>query len=274
MPLTLKFTQSGAPIPLIPPPPTPLNIPPSRARRQLAARLALHKQQAEELAACNSDDPFASLGDRDDEGDASDPFTLDEEEEDITASGRRDKKPRAVAESSQGFSMSRGLTSLFATSSRGRGNTTDEGVEGFTGAASPPEEDENNQNSSGSDDGERHHPLESTLSQERIPLETDDDEDEEMGEMVAPSEDADEDVDDEEHSNSSEDQDQGEMLSPVEREKLRGSFGSTGSAGVSKTTDLGRQDQQQERDEDEEEDEEGEGLVEIAMPTSGGRRMT
>jgi hypothetical protein len=139
---------------------------------------------------------------------------------------------------------------------------------------SPAGEGEDDQNSSGSENGGRHHALEATTSHERIPLETDEDEDEEMGEMVAPSEEADEDVEEEEEeqSNSSDDAEgQGEVLSPVEREKLRGSFGSTGSGGASRPVDLGRNE---EEDDDEEEEEEGEGLVEIAMPSSGGRRMT
>ena len=293
MPLTIFFLQSDTPIPLIPPPPAPLNIPPSRARRQLAARLALHKQQAEEAAARNSDDPFASLGDRDEEGDASDPFTLDEEEEDITSSGRRDKKPQAPSEARQGFSVSRGLTSLFSSTSRNRGGAAGDENEEMRMPPSPPEDDEDDEDedgSSGSSSGEQHHPAEAAPIQERIPLETDEDEDEEMGEMVAPSEDADEDAEEEEEeeeeqSSSSDDQAEGEVLSPVEKEKLRGSFGSTGSAGGSRPADGGgrrSRERKRERDEDdedddddeEEEEEEGEGLVEIAMPSSGGRRMT
>ncbi|KAK2797119.1 hypothetical protein FQN50_009310 [Emmonsiellopsis sp. PD_5] len=46
-------SNSDQPIPLLPPPPAPLNIPPSRARRQLAARLALQKQQAAEAASAS-----------------------------------------------------------------------------------------------------------------------------------------------------------------------------------------------------------------------------
>ncbi len=303
LPLTMFSLQSDAPVPLIPPPPAPLNIPPSRARRQLAARLALHKQQAEEAtaaaeeaaAARNSDDPFASLGDREVEGEASDPFTLDEEEEDITSSGRRDKKPQAPSEARQGFSVSRGLTSLFSSTSRNRGGGVGDEDEEIRMPLSPPEDDEDDEDgSSGSSSGEQHHPVEAAPTQERIPLETDEDEDE-MGEMVAPSEDADEDAEeeeeDEEQSNSSDDQIEGEMLSPVEKEKLRESFGSKVSADASRPAGLeGRSEDrirernededeaEEDEDEDEEEEEEGEGegegLVEIAMPSSGGRRRT
>lgn len=275
--------QSDASIPLIPPPPAPLNIPPSRARRQLAARLALHKQQAEaattaaeeEEAVRNSDDPFARLGDHDD-GDASDPFTLDEEEEDITASGRRDKKPQASSSASHGFSVSRGLTSLFSPSPRGGHDGPGDEDERMSRTPSPPDDEEDDQNSSGSENGHDGHPLEAATSQERIPLETDEDEDEEMGEMVAPSEEAEDDVEEEDNSNSSDDQEGGEVLSPVEREKLRGSFGSSGSKDISRPIPLGKLGRQPQRDEeeDDDDDDEGEGLVEIAMPSSSARRMT
>lgn len=71
-----------------PPPPPPLNIPPSRARRQLAARLARHKQSAEnaaenggieELEKEGSDNlnPFATDEDDDEDiGDDHDEFTI------------------------------------------------------------------------------------------------------------------------------------------------------------------------------------------------------
>src|SRR5277367_5699051 len=43
-----------------PPPPPPLVIPPSRARRQLAARLALHsKQNSEKALSSNGNEPSA-----------------------------------------------------------------------------------------------------------------------------------------------------------------------------------------------------------------------
>lgn len=75
-----------------PPPPPPLNIPPSRARRQLAARLALHKQNTGSNSEnASSDDldkqerserrenlnPFATDEDDDDDtGDDQDEFTI------------------------------------------------------------------------------------------------------------------------------------------------------------------------------------------------------
>lgn len=281
MPLTLYSLQIDATIPLIPPPPAPLNIPPSRARRQLAARLALHKHRAEEAAARNSDDPFASLGDGDDDGDGGDPFTLDEEEEDITSSGRRDKKPQSPSDSRPVGSASHGLSSLFLTSSGGRGDAAgyDDGTMATTGSPLVADEVEADSSDSDEEDGQ-HHLLEATTSQERVPLETDDDEDEEMGEMVAPSEEADEEAEEYEHSNSSDEQGEGEMLSSDERDKLRGNFGSAACTDASGTTDLGgpdhahqqHQHQHQHAHGEDDEDEEGEGLVEIAMPGSGGRR--
>jgi hypothetical protein len=73
----------------------------------------------EEAAARDLEDPFVSLGDRDDDGDGTDPFTLDEEEEDITASGRRDKKPQDKLTSAQRFFVNRGIQSLFSIYPRG-----------------------------------------------------------------------------------------------------------------------------------------------------------
>ena len=72
---------------LIPPPPAPFYFEPSRARRRLADRLARYKLQVEEgqevgpAELGSEDDPFAALGDNDDQ-DNSDPFALDGEEQD------------------------------------------------------------------------------------------------------------------------------------------------------------------------------------------------
>ena len=253
--------QTDQPVPLIPPPPPPLNIAPSRARRRLADRLALHKQQATQEASASGidpNDPFASLGDNDDQ-DATDPFTLDEDEQDITASGNRNKSsfPSGSSnENSAGFSVSRGLTSLFST-------RRDENF-------GPDDFDKSLENSSSSDEGSgsdtenaEHPPLESRRSLERQPLDIDDDE--EMGEMVGP-----EGGNGDRRSNSSDE----EELSEAEKEKLRGSsFGSNTSGGRPSHLDdesEGKDAEFQDEEEEEEEEEEGDELVEIAMPVSIG----
>jgi SIT4-associating protein SAP185/190 len=225
----------NAPIPLIPPPPAPLNIEPSRARRLLADRLA-RKQEAEqgEVAAsefgAENDNPFASLDDVDGRADA-DPFALDEEEQDITAFGKRSKSnPFSVPSNPHTFSASRGLTSLFSSS----GNKND----GF-------EDLENSSSGSESDIDAENPPLEARTSHERRPLDIDDDE--EMGEMVAPTEDG---------PNSSDE----EVLSPSEKERLGHPFGAASpDEHVSEFDGQGDEDQEDQ-------------LVEIAMPISSKRR--
>ena len=249
--------QSDQPVPLIPPPPAPLNIPPSRARRQLAARLALHQQQAEvETAAVEreaklntADDPFSSLGDTDE----NDPFTLDEEEEDITASGNRNKRGLVGKSSSSSDYSNRGLTNLFSTplssESGHRRSLEPDTPDDFYKSMEDSSSSEEGSTGSDEEGANGSHPLEPRRSLERRPLEIEDDEDDEMGEMVAPTEDG---------GVNSSDEGEEEVLSPIEKEKLR----STSGAGS------GFPARELARTEDEDDDE---GLVEIAMPAGGGR---
>jgi hypothetical protein len=67
-------TDSNAPLPLIPPPPPSLKLAPSRARRRLAKRLAMHKQQAEAktLDEQNEKAEKSARQDKDDGSDTSD----------------------------------------------------------------------------------------------------------------------------------------------------------------------------------------------------------
>ena len=246
--------SSDAPVPLIPPPPAPLNIEPSRARRRLADRLARHKQQAEEdqeVAAAefgSEDDPFAALGDND-EQDNSDPFSLDEEEQDITTFGKR---TNANASSSQPsdhhtFSVSRGLTSLFSTGpSRQKQNQSS-----FGGGI-----DDSSSSGSGSDGDAEQPPLEARTSLERKPLDVD--EDEEMGEMVAPTEGA-------SGSNSSDE----EVLSAVEKARMNDVFR---RPEPSKHSDSFNE-QSEFDDQGDEENDDSDQLVEIAMPPPKRRSM-
>ncbi|KAK5073081.1 sporulation-induced protein [Lithohypha guttulata] len=176
--------ESDQPMPLIPPPPAPLNIEPSRARKRLADRLALHKaqqeQEVQEAAATEfgmEDDPFAALGDNDD-NDNDDPFSLDEEEQDITQSGRRNASQGQTSRSSIHNPTSRSINSLFGSD----GNSNKPYLHGSL-------EDESSSDSASSDEAENT-AVEARTSLERRPLDIDDDEDEEMGEMVAPSDEA------------------------------------------------------------------------------------
>jgi SIT4-associating protein SAP185/190 len=225
----------NAPVPLIPPPPAPLNIEPSRARRRLADRLA-RKQEAEQQEAAasefgsESDDPFGSLNDADEQG-SGDPFSLDEEEQDITAFGKRsNNNPFSNSSNSHAFSASRGLTSLFSSGKN----------DGF-------DDLDRSSSDSGSDIEADNPPLEARTSLERRPLDIDDDE--EMGEMVAPSE---------EGPNSSDE----EVLSPNEKERLGNPFGRGDRSPDEHVSEFDGQG-----DEDQEDQ-----LVEIAMPTSSKRR--
>jgi len=174
-------TDSDQPMPLIPPPPAPLNIEPSRARKMLANRLALHKAQQEqdtqEAAASEfgmEDDPFAALGDNDDHN-ADDPFSLDEEEQDITSFGKRSN---AHSQSSSGatYTTSRGIQGLFSSGQREKSYSHGSLEDGLS-------------SDSGSEDETQNTAVEARTSLERRPLDVDDDDDDdEMGEMVGPSE--------------------------------------------------------------------------------------
>ncbi|KAJ9607355.1 sporulation-induced protein [Cladophialophora chaetospira] len=241
----LAVENSDQPIPLLPPPPAPLNIEPSRARRRLADRLARHKQEAEqEVAAAEfgseADDPFAALGNNDD-NDGGDPFSLDEEEQDITTFGKRSNANSSSqnAGNHHSFSVSRGLTSLFSPTSATHGQSSHDDFDGSL--------DDSSSEGSGSDIDSEAPPLEARRSLERRPLEVF--EDEEMGDMVAPTEEV--------ESNSSDE----EVLSPAEKQKLGGAF------GMKDDEDEGSEFAGQADHDDDDGD-----LVEIAIATSSKRR--
>ncbi|EHY58059.1 sporulation-induced protein [Exophiala dermatitidis] len=246
--------NSDQPVPLLPPPPAPLNVEPSRARRRLADRLARHKQEAEQEAAASefgseADDPFAAL-DNGDEQDSADPFSLDEEEQDITNFGRRSNANTGgfgdTTRDHHSFTVSRGLTSLFSSANDDtHGRTIRDDFDGSL--------DDSSSEGSGSDIEPENPPLEARTSLERRPLEVF--EDEEMGEMVAPTQ--------EDESNSSDE----EVLSPMEKEKLGGAFG-MGDTDEQASEFAGQAD----HDDDDDDDDDSDQLVEIAMPASMKRR--
>ncbi|KIV98046.1 hypothetical protein PV10_01738 [Exophiala mesophila] len=244
----LASENSDQPVPLLPPPPAPLNIEPSRARRRLADRLARRKQQDADAGSTTAefgseaDDPFAAFGNRDGQ-DASDPFSLDEEEQDITSFGKRSNVQSSSQSSNDhhAFSVSRGLASLFSSGS-GRGHSNNDDLDESL--------DDSSSEGSGSDMDPENPPLEARRSLERRPLDVDDDE--EMGEMVGPTEDS---------SNSSDE----EVLSPMEREKLGAPF------GMSDADEQGSEFSGQ-ADNDDDDDDDSDQLVEIAMPANSKRR--
>ncbi|KAL1965035.1 hypothetical protein VTN77DRAFT_6095 [Rasamsonia byssochlamydoides] len=222
------------PIPILAPPPAPLNnTGPSRARRQLAARLALHKQQAADAAAnaddSSSDSEMNSTGSGDDQW-QSNPFVIAGLEDDPN--------------SSHGFSSSdfpafdRDDTLSSPTFPR----------TGFTPPGSP---------STNSSDEAVDETTEAVRRKVRIPLEVDDDDDE-MGEMVGPSSGTDlMDSDEEEEAIINESLGYSSFFGP----SRYGGFGRSYSKDES-----GRSLFEDDADEHDSSDGEDDGLVEILVP--------
>ncbi|KAF7592865.1 hypothetical protein BBP40_012344 [Aspergillus hancockii] len=157
--------STSQPIPILPPPPAPLSLGPSRARRQLAARLAAQKQQATENVGDN--------GDKDE----------DKALSDTHESAQWSANPFVVAgvddDGDGGGSPSNAFPSTdFPSANKHEPFSSPTFPEsGF----SPPDSFSTN---SSDDDGEGR--SEGLRRKERIPLEVDDDDDD-MGEMVGPS---------------------------------------------------------------------------------------
>ncbi|RHZ72222.1 hypothetical protein CDV55_108477 [Aspergillus turcosus] len=156
--------STSQPIPILPPPPAPLSLGPSRARRQLAARLAAQKQQAAENG--GNEGEAQNQANQHENGDVqwpSNPFVIAGLDDD----GEGTESPSRAAFSSSEFPHTR-KDEAFSSS------TFPES--GF----SPPDSMSTN---SSDDDGEGRVDM---RRKERVPLEVDDDEDD-MGEMVGPS---------------------------------------------------------------------------------------
>ncbi|RHZ60017.1 uncharacterized protein CDV56_108636 [Aspergillus thermomutatus] len=156
--------STSQPIPILPPPPAPLSLGPSRARRQLAARLAAQKQQAAENDGNEGEaqnqtnqhengdvqwpsNPFVIAG-LDDDGDGTDSPSRAAFPSSEFPHTRKDEPFSSPAFPESGFSP----PDLMST------NSSDDDAEGRVGMR----------------------------RKERVPLEVDDDEDD-MGEMVGPS---------------------------------------------------------------------------------------
>ncbi|KAJ5762405.1 uncharacterized protein N7511_005787 [Penicillium nucicola] len=151
----VSSNSASQPIPILPPPPAPLSLGPSRARRQLAARLAAQKEKSE-----NPDDDNEPRGEEieDQESDwPTNPFVIAGVDDDAE-----------------------GGNSAFPNSDFGSANAKHSPTFPDSGF-SPPDSLSTN---SSEDEGDGH--AASVRRQVRVPLEVEDDDDE-MGEMVGPS---------------------------------------------------------------------------------------
>ncbi|KAF3388402.1 Extragenic suppressor of kinetochore protein 1 [Penicillium rolfsii] len=146
--------STSQPIPILPPPPAPLSMGPSRARRQLAARLAAQKQHASENAGVEEE------GNTEGEGRewSSNPFIIAGIDDDAEGGNSAFPNTDFASNADQTFS------SAFPES-------------GF----SPPDSLSSNSSDEESDRAE------GVRRRIRVPLEVEEDDDDEMGEMVGPS---------------------------------------------------------------------------------------
>jgi SIT4-associating protein SAP185/190 len=147
--------SASQPIPILPPPPAPLSLGPSRARRQLAARLAAQKQQASENPDGEDDEERIEGDDHHESEWPSNPFVI---------AGVDDDGDGGSAFPNSDFPASADMASPTFPES------------GF----SPPDSLSNSSDEDG--DGRS----EAVRRNVRVPLEVED-EDDEMGEMVGPS---------------------------------------------------------------------------------------
>ncbi|KAJ5375042.1 SIT4 phosphatase-associated protein family [Penicillium concentricum] len=151
-------SSASQPIPILPPPPAPLSLGPSRARRQLAARLAAQKQQSSENEEGDGEDRGAEENEDRESDWPSNPFVI-----------------AGIDDDAEGGS------SAFPNSDFGSANAKHSPTFPESGF-SPPDSLSTN---SSEDEGDGH--AESVRRQVRVPLEVEDDDDDEMGEMVGPS---------------------------------------------------------------------------------------
>ncbi|KAJ5138820.1 SIT4 phosphatase-associated protein family [Penicillium bovifimosum] len=152
----VSTSSASQPIPILPPPPAPLSLGPSRARRQLAARLAAQKQQSSEDG---EGEARETEGSADRESDwPSNPFVIAGMDDD-----------------------GEGGNSAFPHSDFGSANAKHSPALPGSGFSPP---DSLSTNSSDEEGGGR---LESFNRAGRFPLDVEEDDDDEMGEMVGPS---------------------------------------------------------------------------------------
>ncbi|KAJ5679281.1 hypothetical protein N7462_007525 [Penicillium macrosclerotiorum] len=147
--------SASQPIPILPPPPAPLSLGPSRARRQLAARLAAQKQQATENAGAEEEEEKGEEGESREW--STNPFVIAGIDDDTEGGNSAFPNTDFAANADQTFSPTF-PSSGFSPSDSFSDNSSDEDGDGRTEAV-------------------RRHV--------RVPLEVE--EDDEMGEMVGPS---------------------------------------------------------------------------------------
>lgn len=225
-----EFASSSAsqPIPILAPPPAPLNIVPSRARRQLAARLALHKKQADS-ATDTFNDPSSNEGEvhHNDDHWQSNPF--------IIAGLEDDSQEMGSSEFSAMDEEDHPTSPTFHT--------------GFTPPGSP---------STNSSDDAGGDPQETIRRKVRVPLEVDDDDDE-MGEIVGPGSGS--------GSGGILDSDEEEEAIINESLGYSNFFGSSRYGGFSRAYGRKGQSSFDEEDDEDNDSSDGEdGLVEILVP--------
>lgn len=212
----VSANSASQPIPILPPPPAPLSTGPSRARRQLAARLAAQKQQAADTAEGeDGEQPEAH-----DSQWSTNPFIIAGIDDDTEGGGSAFPNVDFSGTGDQTFSP-------FPES-------------GF----SPPDS-----LSSHSSDGEGDGQGESLRRRVRVPLEVE--EDDEMGEMVAPSAAGIIDSDEEEDAIINESLGYSNLTGPNRYSNLR------------RSRDLGKSFDDEQNDSSDGEDD---GLVEILVP--------
>ncbi|KAJ5544252.1 hypothetical protein N7513_007063 [Penicillium frequentans] len=153
----LSMNSISQPIPILPPPPAPLSTGPSRARRQLAARLAAQKQQAAENEDGEAAEDRVHEAESRDSQWPSNPFVIAGIDDD--AEGGNTAFPNADFGSNADQTFASGF---------------------HEGGFSPPDTLSN----SSDEDGDSH--AEAMRRRVRVPLEVDEDDDD-MGEMVGPS---------------------------------------------------------------------------------------
>lgn len=150
--------STSQPIPILPPPPAPLSLGPSRARRQLAARLAAQKQQAAENAEAEGDDERPGASEDRDSQWPSNPFIIAGVDDDAEGGNSVFRNSDFTPNADETFSPTFPVSGFSPSDSLSTASSDDEG-EGHS---------------------------EAMQRQARVPLEVED-EDDEMGEMVGPS---------------------------------------------------------------------------------------
>lgn len=156
--------STSQPIPILPPPPAPLSLGPSRARRQLAARLAAQKQQAAEGTEENGGEEKAQTNAHESSQWPANPFVVAGVDDDGDGGGSPSNAFPSTdfpsANKDEPFSSPTFPDSGFSPPDSFSTNSSEDDVDGRS---------------------------EGLRRKERIPLEVDDDDDDDMGEMVGPS---------------------------------------------------------------------------------------